>query len=179
MIVNIIYLLLIYNVISDDPLNRYQSQSNYTEYTDNTKLCNTRECEIENGYCYAEYTCRCRPNYISFNINTLSAGHDDNNKLCTYKQIHQSLATAMELLIPTLGHFYSNRYLYAGIKLIFTILPLTLALINIRYVRIKSKLFFLNLSCFCCVLFVWQIVDFIVFQNSGFTDGNGAPFDTR
>ncbi len=179
MIVNLIYIVLVQRTFTQDVLIFYNNKDNYTEYTDITSPCDINKCSQNQGNCYAKYTCRCISDYISYNLKMQSPGPDENNKLCTYKQIHNSLVAIMEILVPTLGHFYSARYIYASIKGAFTIVPLILTLIHARYPENHKKILLVSLFLLCCVIFVWQIVDFIIFQSGGFSDGNGAPFDTR
>lgn len=151
----------------------------YTEYADYNRICDINTCPEENGFCYDKYRCICKPGYISYNIANRTAGADENNKLCTYKQTNKILVVLFELFLPTFGFFYSMNYLYGGIKLFFTVIPLILIFINLRKRDIKSKAFFFLMCTLCCGLQIWQITDFIIFLEDYATDGNGAPLGNR
>jgi hypothetical protein len=121
--------------------------------------------------------CDCEPGYTTLQNAT--------DTLCGYKQKKQKTAFLLELLLGFgAGHFYAERYTFAGLKLaafvygvlIICLFPLTAKLVS---EKCDSDLVVIAFSCFFYVcalgLAFWYIWDMVMFGLNKYEDGNGIP----
>lgn len=121
--------------------------------------------------------CDCQAGYVT--------NPPENNPQCNYVQKRQLVAFLCELFLGFgAGHFYTERYTHAGLKLgaflfgiyIICLFPLSAKFLN---ERCESDYLVIAVSCFyyCCAvgLATWFIYDLVQFGSNNYNDGNNVP----
>jgi hypothetical protein len=128
------------------------------------------------GKCNVQKTnCVCNTGFTTFPATNIQE--------CNYQQKRQLVAFLCELFLGFgAGHFYSERYTFAGLKLaaflfgiyIICLFPLSAKCINDRC---DNDYLVITVSCFyyCCAigLAFWFIYDLVIFGQNSYKDGNG------
>ncbi len=161
----------------DDTLKSYEAAKisllrSLSEFKciDNISSCSNH------GVCNEDKSdCICDSGHISYPI--------DNIEKCNYTQKKQLVAFLCELFLGFwAGHFYSERYQTAGLKLaafLFGIYIICLFPISAKCIsdRCDSDYLVIAVSCFyyCCAvgLAFWFIYDLVMFGMNNYNDGNG------
>lgn len=81
--------------------------------------CNASNCPKGQGKCTKKKECKCYPYFATSTI-----GNDNPHIYCNRQQKSRWIAFVLELLLPSVGHFYSSRLFYGFIKLGLLIFPL-------------------------------------------------------
>lgn len=112
----------------------------------------------------------------------------ENNQRCNYEKKKQLKAFLFELFLGFgAGHFYTERYTMAGLKLgafIFGIFIICLFPITAKFLseKLESDCLVLSVSCFyylCSVgLAFWFIYDLVMFGMNKYNDGNGIQLQS-
>lgn len=157
-------------------------EDEYFFYKKNIK-CSLSNCSPPN-FCIDATTCRCGEGRANF-----SQEGEKLKVFCEYKQKKQVVALLLEFFLALgVGHFYCGRTVFGIIKLSVTLFPFCLCC----FMLCGSKLFesaqsgailiasvFECLSCcFILAVFVWWIVDIIMFGMNMYKDGNGVPLQS-
>jgi hypothetical protein len=135
---------------------------------------------------------RCAQGYVNYDDSKDSR----NVKNCQYVQKKQITAFFLELFLWCgIGHFYSGRILIGIIKLIFFISFFVIYGFLRRYASKEDdndifisvdddseclpeqveKLLGILFCIVCCGLFIWQVIDLVMFASNKYYDGNGVP----
>lgn len=97
----------------------------------NSQCVMGKNCPPERGICKAG-VCECFYNFWTLkNLNQLNS----TQSYCNYQKTSKFLPLLLEFFIPSLGHFYSGRYVHGLIKLGLFLVPV----IIMFYVFISSK----------------------------------------
>ena len=163
----------------DDDLKEYETKRfkllrNLQQFKciDSINSCsNHGQCDPNNT------TCFCQPGYSTYPM--------DSNPQCNYVQKKQLVAFLCELFLGFgAGHFYTERYTHAGLKLgafLFGIYIICLFPLSAKYLndRCESDYLVIMVSCFyyCCAvgLATWFIYDLVQFGSNNYYDGNNVP----
>jgi len=139
---------------------------------DNSSCSNHGICNLQNTDCICDY------GYTTIQNKT----EIERPKMCNYEQKTQLKAFLFELFLGFgAGHFYTERYQMAGLKLaafIFGIFIICLFPITAKFLseKIESDCLVLSVSCFyylCSIgLAFWFIYDLVMFGMNRYLDGN-------
>jgi hypothetical protein len=142
----------------------------------NTELleCGKYSCDSKHGECIgkSKSLCFCFDEYDTLpEVNSTI--------MCSYEKKKQFIAFILEVVGFGIGHFYTGNLGLAIPKLIMY----TLACISIVVLRIFSKktqdnnpttLFLAFIACtVCCIIFIWHVIDVILYGLNKYKDGYG------
>lgn len=150
----------------------------------NNDTCSISNCPYPNGIC-ENNECECNSNYVTLytidsNNNTV---YNTDKHLCDYKKKSQIKAFLLELFFPFgIGHYYINNYLLGTIKLLLFLLLCTLGCVKLTYKdnihSIKKGLLIKILSITLLLsVFIWEIIDLVIFGINGYTDNNDVDLE--
>lgn len=145
----------------------------------NFKCLNEADCS-NHGSC-VNSACVCNAGYTEVGSDSSAYVED---KRCYYEQKTQLRAFLYELFLGFgAGHFYTERYTHASLKLaayIFGIIIICLFPITAKCLseKLESDCLVLTVSCFyylCSIgLAFWFIYDLVMFGMNNYIDGNGV-----
>ena len=154
--------------------------------TSQSTICNSINCPSPNGKCH-QNKCTCNYGYQNFNLN------QSNIKYCSYEQTNKYLPFILELLLPSIGHFYIGKIYLGILKLILLFTPIICMLIGYYLTQPNSEnglnnsgfherekpiceLIILGIASFSLICFViMEFSDFILFLIPYYYVGNGFP----
>jgi len=136
--------------------------------------CTNNNCMPPYGSCSNPTTCFCFASYANF----VPAGSPAPRHFCSYERKLQITAFFLEFFIPSAGHFYLGRIVFALVKLFTMLSGSIFSCIAICCMSKEDaggcRLFLLVLAGLCgCAFSIWQFVDAIIFICNGYPDGNG------
>jgi hypothetical protein len=145
--------------------------------------CSNLNCGLPNGLCVDKSTCKCLDNYAMYStVNSGSATVASNfqsDQFCNYIMKKQLVAFLLELFFPYgIGHLYCGRLASGIIKLFIALIPLITCLgVVMTGSRTDGKVGCASImgSLCGCILFIWAIVDWVMFGINNYKDGNGMP----
>jgi len=160
--------------------NSYNTEEKQIRNLQTAFICKNPQVDCSgNGICTTDNKdCLCNFGYYTNK-------KDTNPVRCDYLQKLQLNAFLLELFVGFgAGHFYSERYLFASLKLIaflfgiyiICLFPITAKCISDRF---DSDFFIFFISCFyyiCAIgLAFWFVWDLVMFGMNKYADGNGNP----
>lgn len=133
-------------------------------------VCTAETCS--NGYCKDKNTCVCKPGFAQ--------GPSSDSKLCAYRLKRQMTAFLLELfLVVGVGHFYSGRYVFGGLKLLFIFSIMLFDLLVKYFFRSDKYMIQRGYNAVIYVLYFsvifWQVFDVVMFGINRYSDGNDMP----
>lgn len=173
--INVIIIAIILSTVSESYSSVVKIHHNSANANSNIKC--EEFCDEDGGICI-EDICTCRTAYTTI--------PRDRFKYCNYEMKRKLVSAFMELIIGFgAGHFYCERTVNGFIKLVMISLSCCFALCLIvagnkvdidsndaTHAMLRSVL---PMTCSCfCLLFLWQITDFILFLCGFYSDGNGV-----
>ena len=131
--------------------------------------CNSTNCLGPNK-CTDKTKCKCSAENANYKVKS-----DSSNIYCNYSRKHQKTAFYLELFLPVgSSQFYLGNYVYASLKLTFSIIFLVMVMFNIFYDFEKNtfdyKLFRAILYFLLMCFVMWYITDCILLGINYFTD---------
>jgi TM2 domain-containing membrane protein YozV len=163
----------------DEDLKSYEiSKLSVLRHMQSFKCVDSITSCSNHGICNQNKTdCICEAGYTTFPLEQIP--------LCNYVQKKQLVAFLCELFLGFgAGHFYTERYTHAGLKLaafLFGIYVICLFPLSAKYIndRCENDMLVIAISCFyyCCALGLafWFIYDLVQFGSNNYLDGNKIP----
>jgi hypothetical protein len=145
--------------------------------------CSNLNCGLPNGMCLDNTTCKCMDNYAMYSTvnggSATVAANLQSEQFCNYVMKKQIVAFLLELFFPYgFGHLYCGRLASGIIKLFIALIPLITCLaVMFTGSQTDGKVGCVSITApLCgCILFVWAIVDWVMFGINNYKDGNGMP----
>jgi len=159
--------------------NLYSHSNKKLRFLQNFICKDNSSCSFHGECNQLKNDCICEKGYTTF-INSTDPSQDI--KKCNYERKQQLKAFLFELFLGFgAGHFYTERYTVAGLKLsafIFGIFIICLFPITAKFLseKLESDCLVLTVSCFyylCSIgLAFWFIYDLVMFGMNRYKDGN-------
>jgi hypothetical protein len=136
--------------------------------------CGKYTCDSEHGECIGKSNSLC---FCNDRYDTLP--NETSNVMCSYEKKKQWIAFVLEIVGFGIGHFYTGKLGIGVPKLIMYMLA-CIAIVVLRILSKKTEennpttLFMAFIACtVCCSIFIWHIIDAILYGLNKYKDGYG------
>jgi len=144
----------------------------YDFYSAKVNGCNQNNCFPLNGACLETNLCKCARGHANY--------PPDTPQNCSYIQKKQLTAFLLEFFLNFgVGHFYRGVWWLGLIKiLLILVLPIVLCVTFKSCEVLKPSAMIAFLILIPLLMFIWWLVDAILFGINSYKDVNGVPLES-